>query len=263
MFLLILVVSLTLAQGPRASSAEYTVGVQDRLAITVFGEADLTKLVTVDTDGTFDFPLIGRVKAVGLTARAIEQDITSRLRNGFLVNPQVTIEVEAYRSQFVYVTGQVRTPGAVPLTGAMSVMEALSKAGSPLSDAGPFIFINRRPATSSQAAAPVAAERVRMEELQSGRAQHIALHDGDTIFVPKAETFFVTGYVKNPGPFVFDGDVTVAEAISMAGGVAERGSRSRIRITRIVEGNQVVLKNVKLEDAVRPGDAVEVLPRFF
>jgi len=102
-----------------------------------------------------------------------------------------------------------------------------------------------------------------MEELQSGRAQHIALNDGDTLFVPKAETFFVTGYVKNPGPLVFDGDVTVAKAISMAGGVAERGSRNRVRITRIVDGKQVVLKNVKLEDTVHPGDAVEVLPRFF
>ena len=264
MVFLMLVASLALvAQGPRPPAADYTVGAQDRLSITVFGETDLTKVVTVDGDGTFDFPLIGRVKALGLTARAIEHDITARLKAGFLVSPQVTIEVEAYRSQVVYVTGQVRTPGAVPLTGVMSVMEALARAGSPLPDAGPFIFINRRSAASSQNGSPSLPETVRMEELQSGRAQHIALHDGDTIFVPKAETFFVTGYVKNPGPFVFDGDVTVAEAISMAGGTTERGSRNRLRITRIVDGKQVVLKNIKLENQVQPGDSVEVLPRIF
>jgi polysaccharide export outer membrane protein len=263
MTVLAVILSLLLGQAPHRSPAEYVVGAQDRLSIRVFGEADLTRVVTVDGDGTFDFPLIGRVKAVGLTARAIEQDVTTRLKSGFLVNPQVTIEVESYRSQVVYVTGQVRTPGAVPLTGVMSVMEALARAGSPLPDAGPYILINRRQASAAPDAALPAPEKVQMEELQNGRAQQIALRDGDTIFVPKAETFFVTGYVKNPGPFVFDGDVTVTEAISRAGGVTERGSRSRLRITRIVDGKQVVLKNVKLEDTVQPGDSVEVLPRFF
>jgi polysaccharide export outer membrane protein len=263
MSLLFIVLSLLLGQSPPPSSPEYLVGVQDRLSIKVFGEADLTRVVTVDSDGTFDFPLIGRVKALGSTARALEQEVAARLKNGFLVNPQVTIEVEAYRSQVVYVTGQVRTPGAVPLTGVMSVMEALARAGSPLPDAGPYILINRRQASAAPDTVLPAPEKVQMEELQNGRAQQIALRDGDTIFVPKAETFFVTGYVKNPGPFVFDGEVTVAEAISRAGGVSERGSKSRLRITRIVDGKQIVLKNVKLEETVRPGDSVEVLPRFF
>ena len=163
--------------------------------------------------------------------------------------------------QVVYVTGQVRVPGAVPLMGNMTVMDALARAGSPLEDAGPYLVINRRGA--EEGAVKREPERVSMEDLQSGQAQNIRLRDGDTIYVPKAETFFVTGYVKNPGPFVFDGEVTVAEAISRAGGVSERGSKSRLRITRIVDGKQIVLKNVKLEETVRPGDSVEVLPRFF
>jgi polysaccharide export outer membrane protein len=262
MVLFISLLLLGLLQAPRPA-AEYIVGAQDRLSITVFGEADLTKVVTVGGDGTFDFPMIGRVKASGLTVRAIEQDVTARLKNGYYVNPQVTIEVETYRSQVVYVTGQVRTPGAVPLTGVMSVMEALAKAGSPLPDAGRYIVINRKRVSSTSDETTATPEKLHMEELQNGRAQHVALHDGDTIFVPKAETFFVTGYVKNPGPFLFDGDVTVAEALSIAGGVTERGSKSRLRITRIVEGKQVVLKNVKLEDKLLAGDSVEVLARLF
>jgi polysaccharide export outer membrane protein len=89
------------------------------------------------------------------------------------------------------------------------------------------------------------------------------LADGDTIFVPKAETFYVTGYVKNPGPYLLGADMTVAQAISLAGGVSDRGSKSRVRITRTIDGKQVVLKDVKLADRVQPGDSVEVLPRFF
>jgi polysaccharide export outer membrane protein len=102
-----------------------------------------------------------------------------------------------------------------------------------------------------------------MSDLQSGRAQSIILADGDTVFVPKAETFFVTGYVRNGGPFLYDPSMTVSKAISMAGGVTEKGSRSRIRITRIVSGKQVVLKDVKPDDPVLPGDSIEVMSRLW
>jgi polysaccharide export outer membrane protein len=102
-----------------------------------------------------------------------------------------------------------------------------------------------------------------MVDLQSGRAQNIFLGDGDTVFVPKAEMFFVTGYVKNGGPFLHEAGMTVSKAISMAGGVTEKGSRGRIRITRLSNGKQVIIKDVKMDDLVFPGDSVEVLSRLW
>ena len=254
-------------QAPRAT-AEYTVGPQDRLSIAVVDEPTLTRVVTVGSDGTFDYPYIGLVKAGGVSLRAIQQDITARLKEKYLRNPQVSVEVESYRSQVVYVWGQVRSPGAVTLMGTINLTEALAKAGSPTPDAGSYIEINRRPAgvpagTDPATVAKPAPERVSMAELQSGRAQSIILSDGDTVFVPKAETFFVTGYVKNGGPFLHDGAMTVSKAISMAGGVTEKGSRNRIRITRLVDGRQVVLKDVKPDDPVLPGDSIEVMSRLW
>ena len=151
--------------------------------------------------------------------------------------------------------------------GNMNLTEALAKAGSPTPDAGTYIEINRKPrqvpGSDPGAVAKPEPERVSMADLQSGRAQGIILSDGDTIFVPKAETFFVTGYVKNGGPFLHDATMTVSRALSMAGGVTEKGSRNRIRITRLVNGKQVVIKDVKLEDAVLPGDSIEVLSRLW
>jgi polysaccharide export outer membrane protein len=211
----------------------------------------------------FDFPLIGRVKAGGSTLRSIAEDVTARLKDGFLVNPQVTVEVDTYRSQIVYVTGQVRQPGAVALTGTMTLMDVLSKAGSPTPDAGSYVEINRRPPAAAAAGAPQPPVRVSMTEVLSGRAHQVTLSDGDTIYVPKAETSFVTGHVRNPGPYLLDGEVTVGRALSMAGGVTDRGARGRIKITRLVDGKQVVIKEVKMEDVVKPGDAIEVPPRFF
>src|SRR5574339_1287451 len=184
-----LLILLLLLQTPNPSlAAEYIVGPQDRLAITVFDEPTLTKTVTVDSDGTFDFPLVGRIKAGGLSVREITADLKKRLGppNGFLVNPQVNIEVETYRSQVVYVNGQVRVPGAVPLKGAMTIMDVLALAGSPTPEAGSYIEIYRKSSGQMSqgpldAAKPPAPERVTMEDLRNGRAQQILLRDGDTV----------------------------------------------------------------------------------
>jgi polysaccharide export outer membrane protein len=267
MALLMLLLALTAQARSGQTSPEYTVGPQDRLSITVVDEPNLTRVITVGADGSFDYPFIGMVKAAGVSIRTIQQDITNRLKEKYLRNPQVSIEVETYRSQVVYVWGQVKAPGAVTLTGNISLTEALARAGSPTPDAGSYIEINRKPPAAGQDASagnpPAVSERVSMAELQTGRAQNIYLSDGDTIFVPKAEMFFVTGYVKNGGPFLHEEGVTVSKAISMAGGVTEKGSRSRIRITRVVNGKQMVIKDVKLEDTVQPGDSIEVLSRLW
>ena len=267
-----LVLAFTLQAPPPQVAAssrttpEYVVGNQDRLAITVVDEPTLTRVITVGSDGGFDYPFIGMVKATGATLRSIQQDITSRLKEKYLRNPQVSIEVESYRSQVVYVWGQVKNPGAVTLMGNISLTEALAKAGSPTPDAGSYIEINRKPAAGAAPpgdGAKPAGERISMTELQTGRAQGITLSDGDTVFVPKAEMVFVTGYVRNGGPFFHDVGMTVSRAISMAGGVTEKGSRTRIRITRQVDGRQVVIKDVKLDDMILPGDSIEVLSRIW
>ena len=268
--MMILLSILLLMQVPSATApAEYVVGPQDRLAITVFDEPTLTKTVTVDSDGTFDFPLVGRITAGGLSVRQITADLKKRLGppNGFLVNPQVSIEVETYRSQVVYVNGQVRVPGALPLKGAMTIMDVLAQAGSPTPDAGPYIEIYRKPAGQasqgpldpSKAPAP---ERIRMDDLRNGRAQQIVLRDGDTVNVPKAQTFIVNGFVHSPNTYVLEGDVTVQKAIAMAGGVTERGAQSRIKIQRMVDGKLVEIKP-KITDLVQPNDTIVVPQRFF
>jgi polysaccharide export outer membrane protein len=268
MTILLSILLLLQAQAP-AAVAEYIVGPQDRLAITVFDEPTLTKTVTVDSDGSFDYPLVGRIKAGGLSVRQITADLKKRLGppDGFLVNPQVNIEVETFRSQVVYVNGQVRVPGAVPLKGAMTIMDVLAQAGSPTPDAGPYIEIYRRPAGQPSqgpldpAKAP-APERIRMDDLRNGRAQQIMLSDGDTVNVPKAQTFIVNGFVRSPNSYVLEGDVTVQKAIAMAGGVTERGALSRTKIQRMVDGKLVEVKP-KMTDLVQANDTIVVPQRFF
>ena len=109
LFALFLLVSAAPAQAQ--SAGDYVIGAQDVLTIHVFDQADLGGKFTVEADGTFSFPLIGRVKAGGLTLRSFEGELKKQLADGYFNNPQVTVAVEQYRSQRVFVMGEVRSPG--------------------------------------------------------------------------------------------------------------------------------------------------------
>src|SRR5215831_6605779 len=130
--LLSLVIGLVAAPRLQAA-ADYVVGGNDVLLITSYDQADLSGKFTVETDGTFTFPLIGRFRAGGLTLRAIEQGLKERLREErYFKNPQITVAVEQYRSQKVFVVGEVRSPGPYSLSGNITLVEALARAGSTL-----------------------------------------------------------------------------------------------------------------------------------
>ena len=82
---------LLAAAGVRAQVNNYVVGPQDVLAITLFDQQDLSGKYTVEADGTFTFPLIGRVTAGGLTLRDVENALRTRLSDGYFKNPQVSV----------------------------------------------------------------------------------------------------------------------------------------------------------------------------
>ena len=111
LFTLALLVMLGMARPVRAQEPDYTVGSQDVLTITVYDQADLSGKFKVEADGAFTFPLVGRVKAAGLTLHTIENDLKTRLADGYIKNPQVTVAVETYQSQRIFILGEVRAPG--------------------------------------------------------------------------------------------------------------------------------------------------------
>src|SRR3954463_4595398 len=260
---------LALAMTASAQSIDsYVIGPQDVLTIQVFDQADLGGKYTVETDGTFSFPLIGRVTAGGLTLRSFETELRKKLADGYFKNPQVTVSVEQYRSQRVFVMGEVRAPGPVPLTGGMTLIEALSRAGSTMPSASGEVAIVRAPQGARGPVLPdpnTSADivNVSIRELESGSMKHnVALHDGDTIFVPRAESVYVFGQVKMPGAYAIQKDTTVLQALSLAGGVGENGAMNRIKIARVINGQKEEIK-VKLTDIVKAGDTIIVPEKFF
>jgi polysaccharide export outer membrane protein len=251
----------------------YIVGPNDLLSITVFNQPQLSGKYMVQPDGTFAFPLLGRVKVGGLSVQAIENEVRDRLAAGYLKNPQVGVSVDQYRSQQIFIMGEVRTPGGLQFTGAMTLIEALARAGSTTEQAGLEALIVRQPAGAPP---PDAAtlERAReskdanvihinLESLQKGlMSQNVLLQGGDTIFVPRAELVFLSGLVNTPGAHPYRNGMTVRQALALAGGVNERGSTRRIQIVRKVNGQERTI-DTNLKDLVQPGDTIVVRERFF
>lgn len=250
---------------------DYVVGPQDVLTINSFDQADLSGRFAVDADGTFTFPLIGRVKAGGLTLRQIEAQLKKRLKDDkYFVNPQLSVAVEQFKSQKIFIVGEVRTPGAYPLSGDMSLIEALARAGSTLPSAsGEALIVHLAPGQTTADVLATAKDagnmvRVNLRDLESGvLSQNAVLRDGDTIFVPRALSVYVFGQVKNPGAYSLQQNkMTVLQALSLAGGVTDNGSTNRIKIVRMVKGDKAEIR-VKLGDIVQPGDTIIVPERYF
>jgi polysaccharide export outer membrane protein len=156
-------------------------------------------------------------------------------------------------------------PGPVPLTGGMTLIEALSRAGSTMPTSSGEVSVVRPPQGAQVNGAGEGAEifRANIRDLESGTLKlNIELRDGDQIFVPKAELVYVFGQVKNPGSYGIQKDMTVLQALSLAGGVTPNGAMGRIQIIRVVEGETKTLK-AKLTDLVQPGDTIKVPERFF
>jgi polysaccharide export outer membrane protein len=251
-----------------AQSLEYVIGPRDVLAVTVFDQESLSGKYTVDLDGTLTFPFVGRVKLAGLTVRRAEAELTKVLADGYFVNPQIAIAVEQYRSQQVFVVGEVRQPGAYPLTGDMTLIEALARAGS---TTGPQAATEVLIIRSLGARGPLlpgedeAAEviRVGLGDLEAGRpGPSLSLRGGDTIYVPRAGTVYVLGQVRSPGAYPVQPGTTVLQVLSLAGGLTEFGSSSRIRIVRTELGKSVE-RRARLTDTVQAGDTVVVREKLF
>ena len=261
------------------TDSNYVVGAQDALIITSYDQSDLTGTFTIETDGTFTYPLLGRVHVGGMTLRDVETLLkTELLDQGFFTKPQIAVAVEKYGSQKIYIVGEVRTPGAYPLSGGMRLMEALAHAGSTLPDASGEVVIvhaSNKGRVVTPVVTPTSVDvqgardpaeivRIHLGNLElGGPFQNVQLRNGDTVFVLRAESVYVFGQARSPGAYPLrHPDTTVLQALALAGGVTDRGSTRRISLVRSIDGEKREIE-VELTDYVMPEDTIVVPERFF
>jgi polysaccharide export outer membrane protein len=280
------VLVLGLVSGALNAQEAYEIGPGDVLRISVLGQTEMTGEMPVDSEGMLAFPVLGKIKASAMTTKELERKLTTLLADGYLRRPDVSVTVREYLSQQVYVTGEVQKPGRYSLKEDRTLLALLGEVGTLTANAGHEILVIRAPKgvpappVETPAAQPDASEspeaaatpeaapgaeilRVSLADLRSGKAEaNIVLQAGDTVHVPRASQIYVTGRVARPGAYRYEAGTTVLQAVTLAGGVTERGSSKRIKLIRVVAGKKQQTK-VKLTDPVEPEDTLIVPESFF
>jgi polysaccharide export outer membrane protein len=219
-------------------TADYRLAPEDLLEITLYNIPESEVGVTprkaearVSQEGMITLPLLGDVRAAGLTLSALEQTLRERY-DRYLHKPQVGVYVKEFRGQRVTVTGAVRNPGVQQLTGPKTLIDLLSMAGGISDKAGSQVHIYRQMPEGRQSYV------IDLQALaRNAGLVNMPVQAGDVINVPQSGMFFASGAVHRPGSYPLAQTYTLTQALTVAGGVdGEVADYSEIAIFRRRDG---------------------------
>jgi polysaccharide export outer membrane protein len=226
----------------------YVLGTDDQLVIQAVEAEELSnKPVRIGIDGYVRLPMVGRLRAGGLTIDQFESELIAALKQ-FIRDPEVSVSVTEFRSQPVSVIGSVKNPGVHQLQGRKTLVEMLSLAGGTTEDAGPVVKVTRLlewgrlplPNAADDPTGRFSVGEVRLKAITgaSSPEQNIVIRPQDVISVPRAELVYVVGQVMRSGGFVLNEreSMSALQALSLAGGLDRAASPSNARILRAESG---------------------------
>ena len=263
------------AETPVSSSAtteaSFLLGPGDELKVTVWGYPELSEQVVILPDGTVSYPLIGSLKAAGITAQELTEKITQLLETQ-IQSPKVNLAVSQLRSRQFSVIGDVERAGSFPLwNDHISVLEALAQAGGLKNTAATTeIKVLRTSAGGpNHTLIPISLASVLENKTTT---EEWFMKPGDVVFVPSQSDrrkVCVLGEVTVPGLYPFTPNMSVVEALTAAGWTKASGVLGSVMVVRRGEGQQqefykldaqrIISKQDWSQDlALKPGDIVYV-----
>ncbi len=239
---------------------DYRMGTGDVLRITVYGQPDLTTEARVGENGGITFPLIGDVRLAGITPARGETEIAQRLsKGGFILEPFVTLNVVQYRSQQISVLGRVNRPGKYTLEKISRISDALALAGGIIIDGSDTVTLVRTRDGKPEYRDIDVIALFR----PGGEASNELVQDGDIVNVARQPMFYIYGEVQRPGAFRLEQNMSVVQALSMGGGVTQRGTQKGIRILRRDASGAMLQLDTQLADPVKKDDVIYVKESLF
>ena len=243
----------------------------DSIAIETLGAPELTTISTsvspglkVGSQGEIVVPYLGAVKVAGMTPSEASIYLSNALKDGgFLVDPQVSVQLVDSPTRIITVVGEVQKSVPVPAFGDVRLLDAISVCGGFTPMAGHTVVVHRRGNPN-----PIDLELGTNPD--SADLSNIPLVAGDTVVVPKVGNVFIVGEVKTPEaiPLSNNAPITVMRAIAIAGGLKYSAALSKARIIRTTSDNQHIeimldlkkLMQSKQSDVAMASDDILFIP---
>jgi len=238
---------------------EYVIQSGDKINVTFWQQPDLNTLARVSHNGTIDLPVIGRIKAAGLTPSQLSENIVEQMSHYRINITQASVVLTEYQRNKVYVTGQVASPGPYSFEVIPHLWKILQEAGGPLETADLKRVTIIRPGQKENI---IVTDLTQFFE-RGDFSQLPRIYGGDTIHVPSIPVtggtggesppgqspflskndIYLVGEVASPGRYNFEKDLSLLDALIMAGGPTPDAKLSDVRILkRLKFGNSSVMK---------------------
>ena len=239
--------------------AESKLGAGDLVTINVLESEELNTEARVSSRGYISLPILDQVEVLGLTAAEAEEKIERLLKEKYLQDPHVSVFVKEKISDQVTLVGAFTMPGNYDYVSGRRLLDIIAVAQGVTEDAASIAYLARKNKRNGS----VKNYIVDLDALikRGDMNYNVAIAGGDVIFVPEAGKCFVDGAVRNPGTYPLKGEMTITEAIVLAGGLTAYADNDKIKLIRYTgDGKRNIISlsfselqegignNIKLQD---------------
>lgn len=240
--------------------SNYIIGPGDTIKVQLYGKENKSHELTVERDGTIQFPELGPINVSGLSYTELKESLSQRISEQY-IGVQSNVSLGELRSIQVFVLGESFKPGAYTVSSLSTVMNALYVSGG-LTDIGSLRNIQLK--RNGQLVSTIDLYDLL---LKGDTSDDQRLRSGDVIYIPSAKkTASIAGEVVRPAIYELKGESSIGELVELAGGLLPSAYESDVRVERFSESGQQTVLDVNLKTSsgkstkIRSGDVVKVYP---
>ena len=229
------------------NEGEYLLGNGDLIVIKVLEESKLDTEVRVNSRGFINVPLLGEVNVLNHTATQAERKIEELLKEEYMHDPHVSVYIKERMSKQITLVGEVEKPGTYDYVAQRRLLDVLAIGNGLKKEAGAFAYITRQNSRTGETANYI----IDLDDLvkNGNMANNHVILGGDVIFIPKSGQCFVDGAVRKPGTYPLGSNMTITEAIVLAGGLAGYADDDSIKLVRYMgRGKERQVVSLKYSD---------------